>query len=300
MPSGNLLFLSTEVRELADYPTSETDPDAPLETRNVIGDVLIEARRDGTIVREWKFFDLMDPYRLGYGSLNTSFYAQAYENVLDEPAPDWLHANGFFYDPATDTALVSSNHLSTVVKLDLKSGELVWMLGDPARWRQPWADLLLEPEGDLLWSYHHHAPKLTPNGTVLLFDNGSSRAIPPEPPLTPTESFSRAVEYEIDEANGTVRQIWSYGGPEEEWFLSPFISEAEWQPQTENILVTKGGQVRRNDGSPGMGPQEGHVWITLTEVTHTTPAEKVWEVIIDDPAVGWTAFRTERIPSLYR
>ena len=295
MPSGNLLTLSTEVREVADWPTSETDLDAPRETQDVIGDVLIEFQRDGTVVNEWKFFDLIDPYRIGYGSLNTDFYA----GVYDEPAPDWTHNNGIFFDNETNTALVSTNHLSTVMNLDLETGELLWMLGDPGNWREPWSDLLLKPEGDLLWSYHHHSPKWTPDGTLLLFDNGAVRALPPNPPLPAEEAFSRAVEYEIDATNGKVRQVWSYGGPGDEIFLSAYISEADWLPQTDNILVTSGGRIRDDDGNVLMFPEEGHNWITLTEVTHTTPAEKVWEVKIDNPGPGWAAFRTDRIPSLY-
>jgi hypothetical protein len=151
-----------------------------------------------------------------------------------------------------------------------------------------------------MWSWHHHAPKLTPAGTILLYDNAPVRA---RPPLTSfpnfNESFSRAVEYRVDEANGTVEQVWSYGGREGELFFSGFISDVDWLPQTSNVLITNGGHVRLADGGQGM-PGQGHHWISLAEVTHTTPAEKVWEVVIDDPAVSWTAFRTERIPSLYR
>jgi len=220
--------------------------------------------------------------------------------VLDEPAPDWTHMNGIYYDAARDKALVSSNHLSMVMQLDLASGEIDWILGSHDAWRGPWSDLLLEPKGDLMWSWHHHAPQLTPQGTILLYDNGPVRALPPfAAPPDFNQSFSRAVEYRVDEANRTVEQVWSYGGPGDELFFSGFISQAAWMPTTGNVLVTNGGRVRTPDGGQGM-PGMGHHWISLAEVTHTMPAEKVWEVIIDDPAVSWTAFRTERIPGLYR
>ena len=300
LPSGNFMAISTEVREMPNWYTSDLDPGAPRDTRNVIGDILIEFEPDGTIVNEWKFFDLIDPYRIGYNSLSTDFYEDSYADILDEPAHDWTHSNGIHYDEATNTALVSTNHLSTVMNLDLETGELLWMLGDPVNWREPWSDLLLEPENDdMIWSYHHHAPQWTPHGTMLLYDNGAVRALPFDPPLTPEESFSRAVEYEIDAANGTVREVWSYGGPGDELFLSPFVSEADWLPQTEHILVTSGGRVRDNAGNPVMSPLAGHPWIAIAEVTHTMPAEKVWEIRIDDPRAGWSVFRSERLPSLY-
>jgi hypothetical protein len=304
MPNGNFMTLSTEVREIEDWYTSEEDPEAPRETQNVIGDVLLEFERDGTIINEWKFFDLIDPYRIGYGSLSTGFYAIAYDGILEKPAPDWTHSNGIDYDPESNTVLVSTNHLSTVMNLNRETGELDWMFGDPRDWRVPWSDLLLEPEDpDMLWSYHHHAPKWTPAGTLLLFDNGAVRTRPfHEPPLTAEEGFSRAVEYAIDADNGTLHEVWSYGGPpggNDETFLSAYISEADWLPETGNILVTKGGRVRDRDGTVLMFPEEGHNWITVTEVTHTMPAEKVWELVIDDRRWGMAAFRTDRIESLY-
>jgi len=38
---------------------------------------------------------------------------------------------------------------------------------------------------------------------------------------------------------------------------------------------------------------------TIMEATHTTPAERVWEMVIHDPAVSWLVYRGERLPSLY-
>jgi len=300
MPSGNLLALSSEVRRFEDYPTSEEDLDAPRAPTNVIGDRLIEFQRDGTIVREWSFFDLFDPYRLGYGSLSTVFYEPIYAEVLDEPGMDWAHGNAIYYDADSDAVLVSFYHQSVVVKLDLDSGQLAWMLGDPYGWDERWRDLLLKPvDDDMQWPFFQHAPRITPADTLLLFDNGAYRAFPPNPRIMPPEAFSRAVEYRIDEAAGTVEEVWSFGDPEENWFFSGFISEADWLPKTENILITVGGRVVMPDGSIGVEPWEGHLWATYMEVTHTTPAEKVWEIIIDDPTRGWFSYRSDRVPSLY-
>jgi len=298
--SGNLLALSSEVRRFEDYPSSEEEPDAPRAPANVIGDRLIEFQRDGTIVREWSFLDLFDPYRIGYGSLSTFFYELIYAEVLDEPGLDWAHGNAIYYDAATDSALVSFYHQSVVVKLDLASGELVWMLGDPQGWGERWRDLLLEPvDDDIQWPFYQHAPRITPAGTLLLFDNGKDRAFPSDPRVLPPETFSRAVEYRVDEAAGTVEEVWSFGDAEENWFFSGFVSEADWLPETENILITVGGRVRGPDGTIGVDPWEGRLWATYMEVTHTTPAEKVWEVVIDDPTRGWFSYRTDRVPSLY-
>ena len=50
--SGNILTISSEVREFERYPTSATDPTAPRATANVLGDVLVEFTRAGDIVHE--------------------------------------------------------------------------------------------------------------------------------------------------------------------------------------------------------------------------------------------------------
>ena len=288
------------MRRFDDYPTDVVDPDAPRKPTNVVGDIVVEIAPDGEVLRQWKLFDLVDPYRFGYGSLEVGYWVGTYEDHYDEPPVDWHHANAVYYDEQTDSAIISTYQMSAIYKLNLGSGELDWIMSDPTGWREPWSKLLLEPVGDMLWTYGQHAPMITPQRTLLVYDNGWIRAVPPNPPLQRGEdSFSRAVEFEIDATNGTVRQVWSFGGPGEDWFMSPFISEADWMPETGNVLVLSGGRVTRVDGSVGFAPFEGHIWITLAEVTHTTPAEKVWEVIIDDPAVSWASYRIERVPSLY-
>ncbi|MEZ4548226.1 MAG: aryl-sulfate sulfotransferase [Thermodesulfobacteriota bacterium] len=69
MENGNFLTLSGELREYPDYPSSTTNPNAPLETAKVVGDVVVEFAPDGTVVNEYHLLDIIDPYRLNYSSL---------------------------------------------------------------------------------------------------------------------------------------------------------------------------------------------------------------------------------------
>ena len=68
-PSGNILAISTELRTYDNYPTSDTDPEAPTAASEVLGDVLVEFSRQGDVLREVALLDLVDPYRIGYDSL---------------------------------------------------------------------------------------------------------------------------------------------------------------------------------------------------------------------------------------
>jgi hypothetical protein len=107
--------------------------------------------------------------------------------------------------------------------------ELNWIPGNHGGWADSWTPYLLTPQGDLEWQFHQHAVEITDRGTLILFDNGNFRAMPPETAATPLESYSRAVEYEIDPEPMTVRQIWEYGSGQE-IFYSPFISESDPLP----------------------------------------------------------------------
>ncbi len=299
LPNGNMATLSTEIRRLPDYPTSETDPNAPRAVANVIGDVIVEFDATGRVVRQIRLLDVLDPYRMGYDSLGTQFWQRIYAdrenwNTRDEWPRDWSHANSLDYDETGDAYIVSLYHQDAVIKLHRTTGELVWILGTPDGWRQPWRSKCLEPIGELSWPYHQHAAKLLPNGNLLLFDNGKYRARPFDPPMDAAESYSRAVEYAIDEQAKTVREVWSCRG---DGFYSSFLGDVSILPQTGNILITDGGEISLPDGTPaplGLGKN----WASVMEVTRDERAESVFELQIrgDQPQVGWSIYRSMRIP----
>ena len=299
-PSGNILTLSSEIRTYEGYPTSDTNPVAPTSTADLIGDVLVEFTRQGEVVREVKVLDLLDPYRIGYNSIGNG---RAGTGVFGEPGVhprrDWTYGNAVVSDQSGRYAIASLRHQDAVVKVDMETGELIWILGNHGGWGPGWQDYLLQARGDLLWPYHQHAPTITPQGTLLIFDNGNNRARPFEEPMLPSESFSRAVEYSIDEKNMEVRELWSYGGPGDEQFFARFVGDADWMPQTGNVLINYGGLVSDAEDNPVVdGP--GHIRVRVVEVTHDTPAEKVFELFIDDQRPkGWNMFRVERLPSPY-
>jgi hypothetical protein len=297
-PAGNLLVLSTEIRRIENWPSSETDPRAPRRPANVAGDVLLEIGPEGELLGRHRFLDLLDPYLIGYGSLDTGFWLEIYDRYEDDPVRDWAHANSLHCE-SDDRVLVSFNHLSALGALDLRQGSLDWILSDPTGWKEPWASKLLTASEDFQWPYHFHAATRTQRGTVLLFDNGIGRARPFQPPVPPAEAWSRAVELAIDEGERTVSTVWSYGSPSTDRFLTPFLSEADELPETGNILITDGGRVRDADGADTDEISAGHHWGRVLEVTRTDPPEKVWELRIDNPDSGWAIYRSERLPSLY-
>lgn len=96
-----------------------------------------------------------------------------------------------------------------VVKVDRKTGEIVWILGNHSGWPPHPQPKLLTPEGEMCWFYNQHMPQITTEGTLLLFDNRTFSASPFAPPLRPAQTWTRAVTYAINEETRSVRQLWA-------------------------------------------------------------------------------------------
>jgi hypothetical protein len=297
LENGNLAVIGVEQRAFETYPTSERDPDAPRAPALVVGDEIVEFRPDdGTVVGRWRMLDILDPQRLGYGSLSDYWVKKGIPD-----SRDWSHLNSVFHDPSDDSFIVSARHQDAVVKFRRTSGEIVWILGNHAGWRTPWSDKLLAPRGTLEWQYHQHHATLTPRGTVLLFDNGNHRAHPFQPSQAVGESYSRAVEFAVDQEAGVVEQVWAQGEPGRGAYFCPFICGAEELPETGNVLACYGGLLSDDDGAVSDDPANGLGWVRIVEVTHDPEPETVFELFIDerDQNKGWDVYRAHRLASLY-
>jgi arylsulfate sulfotransferase len=301
-PDGNMLLLSMEIREYDNWPGSVTDPNAPREHAKVVGDIVMEVRPDGSKANEWRILDVLDPYRVTYGSRADYWGVRGYAGTMD-----WCHANGTAYDARDDSILVSLRTQDCIIKFDRASGRLRWILGAHGNWRQPWLDKLLRPDAAAAWQFHQHDCSVTPAGTILCFDNGNHRAQPFAPRMSPAESYSRAAEFAVDEASGAVRQVWSYGDAPGERLYAGFQGGAMRLPKTGNTFITYGG-ICSIGGKPASGPDRFEpgeadqrdkldICARLIEVT----PEK--EVVLDLQIGGGTndpkalsVFRSEHVP----
>ncbi|MCZ6763531.1 MAG: aryl-sulfate sulfotransferase [Alphaproteobacteria bacterium] len=291
LPNGNLVTLGISVKSLDRYPTSETDPAAPKETADVVGDEVVEFTRDGTVVGRWSLFDLLDPYRIGHMSLSGYWAAKGLPG-----SKDWTHANAADYDPSDDSFIVSVRHLDAVIKFSRATGELAWILGNHAGWNAPEKEHLLAPKGEFEWQYHQHNTNLTERGTVLMFDNGNFRVPAFETPVAPPDSYSRAVEFEVDEQGRSVRQLWEFKGE-----YAAYISGVRQLPETGNMFINFGGILTDEQGSPSQFPPTDMARVRMVEVTYDADAEIVFELTIDERGdnKGWDVYRAERFAGLY-
>ena len=290
-PHGTYLSLTQRSVDVPDFPTSTSDPDAPTAPATLLDDSVVEFLPDGTLRREWPLVDLLDVTRVGYGSL--------------VPTPngfDWTHSNAINYMPDDDSIIVSVRHQDAIIKLSRETGSLKWILGTHENWSPEFQQFLLHPIGSpFRWQFHQHAPMWTATGTLVLFDNGNFRASPFDGtvPSPDEESFSRGVEFEIDDDAMDVGQIWEYGENIPEQVYSFFISDADKQKVTGNVLMTFGG-VTFVGGVPSADLGLGLSHTKIIETTDDVVPVKVFEMAVFDPAGGRIAiYRSEKIPSLY-
>lgn len=285
---ADFVALSFEMRTYPNYPANEVDPTITDASANVVGDVIIEFKRDGTIVRETKLLDVLDPYRVCYGSLAT-LYNTVYPGFATK---DWSHGNSVVVDYTDNTYIYSARHQDAVVKIRRDTGQIVWICGSHDRWQAPWSNYLLTPVGDgFEWNFHQHDPEIGFQNRIVIFDNGNYRVIPPNAPAPTSTWYSRAVEYAINPTAMTVEQTWVYGGPGSTQFYSGFLGGSKPMPRTGNVLVT--------DGAKAQGPTTA---ARIVEVAHNVnPGLPVFETTIKDPTstVNWTVYRSERIPGIY-
>ena len=315
MPNGNFLALTANAKEIKNYYTSEEDPDAPRATQKVVGDTIVEFTPEGDIVWNWNTFDYLDPMRIGYQLLDTYWHTRGFPNHLD-----WTHGNGVTYDHHDDSIIVSLRHQDAIIKIDRKTKEIIWILGDPAGWEGELKDKLLKPTHDLRWHYHGHNPRVTGENQFVMYDNGICRALPFHgPSAAPHECFSRAIEYQIDPDKMEVSEVWVSSSDEsEDRVISWAMGDAHRLPQTDNMLVIdsfctpEGPALNRLESvtisdltwnswnRSEWHPNDLATWARIREMKRDGDREIVFQVRVDNEhdIVGWEVFGGARVKSL--
>lgn len=109
---------------------------------------------------------------------------------------DYIHVNAIQVD-YDGNILVMCRLTSDIIKLNRKTGDVMWRLGGK---KNQFTFLNDHPENAPTYFTHPHGLSLLPNGNYLFLDNG----------LLHTPQHSRAVEYKIDEVNKTATLVWEF------------------------------------------------------------------------------------------
>lgn len=229
LSNGNLLVAS-------DHPDFST-----------VEDYIVELDRNtGEIVWELDLAELIDSSE--GGSINRS----------DE---DWFHNNGVWYDEASDTILLSGRHVDAIVAVDKSGKKLKWILGDPEGWSSEYQKYFFTPVGDNFeWQYAQHQVSMLSNGNIMCFDNGAGRTkiTRQDQKVTGNSVYSRAVIYQLDDKNMTIKQVWEYGKELGGKFNSEWVSGAiSLKDDPNNIWITSGSNLyNKEENNYDYGPSD--------------------------------------------
>jgi hypothetical protein len=175
LPNGNVLLIALEWKTVdmsALVPGGKTNA-------TVVGNHIQEIDPAGTVVFEWKCWD------------NLTIADAVHENLTAQSI-DYVHMNAIAVD--TDgNILFSARHLSQVVKINRKTGKVMWRLGGKNSSFTFVGDPLNGP------SYQHDIRALG-NGHYTIMDNGNFHS----------PSVSRAVEYVLDTVAMKATLVWQY------------------------------------------------------------------------------------------
>lgn len=141
---------------------------------------IIQEVENGKIIWEWD------------GSIYPEFYGTSVEGnkfTDNTVAHDYIHLNSMYIDPTDNNLICSFRNLDQIVKLNRKTGDVIWRLGGKN------SDFPLTPAQKFV--RQHHATLADNNQTVLLYDNGDYVIRP----------SSRVLEFKLDQSNKKINSF---------------------------------------------------------------------------------------------
>jgi len=173
-------------------PSALYAPQPQEDAGGMYADYLAELTPAGETIWEWRSWEHFDPVADGIAEV------QALRTL-------WAMGNSILELPNGDI-LASYRPTSTVIRIDRKTGNIVWKLGPPTLAGQ-------------------HAPTPLENGNILIFDNGVHRLDDPLP-------FSRVIE-----VNPATNEIgWTYQDKPVSNFFSPRMGNAQRLPNGNTLI----------------------------------------------------------------
>lgn len=138
------------------------------------GDRIVEIAPDGTATTVWSAWDCFDP--------------DVHRGDGEESG--WTLANALDYDETEDVYYLGMRNFSSIAKIDPATRSCEWVIGT--------VGATLTFAQDAYPFYHQHQFQVLEE-TILVMDNDGS-----------PDGGSRVVEYGLDQATGTAREVWSY------------------------------------------------------------------------------------------
>lgn len=255
---------------------------------NTINDCIVEmAPATGETVRSWDMAEIMG------GVLEpNSVWPTGLAN-----SSNWFHNNSveLINENGKDYVLVSSRHQSLVIKFEADNPDnIVWVIGDHDQVPEKLQPYLLKPIGEgFEWQYAQHAPLQLSNGDIMLFDNGCYRSKNETNAVSPSDNYSRAVIYHIDQEAMTIEQIWQYGKELGNTIYATYVGDVD-ELDENHYLINFGGICKDENGN---ATDDITGSIRQSHIVEIKNNNIVWQVDIssNDKSNTGSIYRVEKI-----
>ncbi len=206
--------------------------------------------------------------------------APYYEEYSDDPQADnvdWLHPNAVWQTADGEHILLSGRNQDMIMKMTYPELEVQWILTADENWPEGERpdQYLLEPVGDVKFPMGQHAVEELPDQDsnpetmdIMLFDN--NRFITRGHKELEAQ-YSRAAQYRVNETDGTVEEIWSFGEGYGADMYAHIVSDANFLPEENNVLINYGKVMDENEDP----------FTVIQEVTKDEEQEVVFNLLID-------------------
>ena len=208
---------------------------------NVTSTYLYELDRDGNVTWEWDSIDHFKPDQ------STSYLPKdRYEEW------DYFHTNGIRFAPGNQELIISARHLRAIANVDYASGEVNWVLADPASPLNQFT-YVDDPLGGI--GTLHAA--IMRDDELLVFDNGHYPTPEYEAgsyiygaPIETRHDYTRVVSYNLDLSamTATYQREWTY--PERLVRTAGYLMFVPNGQDNENLLISWGSGGAFTEYSP--------------------------------------------------
>jgi hypothetical protein len=218
LPNGHAIMLA--------YDTQPIDMSQIIEggqpNATVTGSIIQELDVDKNVVYQWRCWDYI-PITDSYKDITKSRF-------------DYIHVNSVELDN-DGNIILSCRETWDVIKISRVTGEVIWRMNG----KQNEFTFINEHEENAPHYFKlQHSVRRLPNGNLTIFDNGADKD-------NTQRTYSRAVEYALDEENKTLTMVWEY---RHEPDILAFTGGTVQRLPNGNTLISWGGAI--SGGAPAV------------------------------------------------
>jgi arylsulfate sulfotransferase len=218
--SGSKLFrmdMTGAVTEVADYASEGVwgfhhnydlgkvglliEPNITVGDAVHVESTIFEINKSGVILDRWNITQIVRDAMVAGGDDPSAF-------VRD--GDDWLHINASTYWAAQNTLVVSGRE-DFVIGIGYNDKQIKWILGDPSKAWATYPSLMayaLTMAPGSIAPIGHHAVSITPDGNLMLFDNGFGSFA--HTPAGDNRTYSAPRKYSINLITKTATEVWNF------------------------------------------------------------------------------------------